>query len=320
MQTTHTEPLEQAFTASIIADDRLRARTRETLRQTLEDCGVFGGDPARVDELLRLTDTYQTYACPARVDDESLLIAGLYGMIIILHGTGILTGEHLELGPEAFVRHLRTGALEHDDPPESARLLAELGRRLAARSMDPKALDRFVHYAERTYRAYLDKRDDLLQGRHPGSLAEYQDNRRFRIGIYPWVWLWIALDGFALPIQRPRDEHLGTMLGLVNQITYMRNDIATLRRDLHDGLENYILFLEADLGCDRARAIEVTKERCNDQVRELLALERTIRSAPGDYPEAAPYLDFLRSLLVGNLLALEAFSTSAYVERDTLLA
>ena len=122
MQTTHTEPLEQAFTASIIADDRLRARTREALRQTLEDCGVFGGDPARVDELLRLTDTYQTYACPARVDDESLLIAGLYGMIIILHGTGILTGEHLELGPEAFVRHLRTGALQHDDPPESARL------------------------------------------------------------------------------------------------------------------------------------------------------------------------------------------------------
>jgi hypothetical protein len=312
-------PLEHAFAASSL-DERRRATIGSSLRQVMMDCGVFGGDPVRTQELLGLVDTWLRFTCPLGADEESQTIAGLYGMIIILHGTGILTGAHLELTPEAFVRHMSTGMVECDDPPESARLLAELGRRFQARSVSREAMSLFLHYADRTYRAYRDRREALLRGARAASLSEYERNRAFRIGLYPWVWLWNALHGLVAPALVLGDERLRRMLELTNQITYMRNDVATLRRDLHDGIENYVLYLEEGLGCGRARAIEIVKERCNDKVREVLELKRAVVSSPGGHPvqEIAGYLGFLESLLIANLLVFEAFGGARYVEMDTL--
>jgi Terpene synthase family 2, C-terminal metal binding len=286
----------------------------------MKDCRVFHDDPVRTNELLGLIDTYQRFTCPARVDEESLLIAALYGVIIFLHGVGILTGAHLELTPDEFDQHLRMGTVENKHPSESARLLAVIGRRLLARNPNPDALGRFIHYAGRTYRSFLEKRSVVQEDRQE-SMSEYETNRAFRIAIYPWVWLWNTLDDFALPIRIPNDQNLAKMLGLTNQITYMRNDIGTLRRDVHDGIKNYILYLDEDLGCGRSRATELAKERCNDKVKEFMALERVIMSSPADYPEheAMAYVGFLKSLLIGNLLALDAFGSTEYVERDTLV-
>ena len=310
-------PLEYDFTPAVIDDDRLRASIRSSLRQVMLDCGVFCDDPVRAEELLTLTDTYQKYSCPAGADEESLTIGGLYGIIIILHGTGILTGSHLELTPNELVRCVCTGTTEGDEPPESARLLAELGRRLRARNASEDASSLFVHYAARSYRAYRDRRAALLRGTRPASLAEYEGNRAFRIGIYPWVWLWIALRELLPPARMLQDQRLRRMLALANQITYMRNDVATHRRDAHDGIENYVFYLEADLGCDREHAIEIVKERCNDKVSELLELGRAVAASP-DGHEVGPYTAFLESVLVGNLLALDAFASTRYVEMDTL--
>jgi hypothetical protein len=315
----HAPPLECAFAASIITDDRLRASTRTALERTLRDCGVFHDDPVRTNELLGLIDTYQRFTCPARVEEESLLIAALYGVVIFLHGVGILTGDHLELTPEEFDECLRTGSAAGSHPSESAMLLATIGTKLQARGPNPDALRRFTHYAGRTYRSFLEKRSVVQEGRHE-SMSEYEINRAFRIAVYPWVWLWIALADFVLPIRVPDDRNLAGMLKLTNRITYMRNDIGTVRRDVHDGINNYILYLEEELRCGRDRAIEIARQRCDDQVREFLELERVIMSSPDEYPEheATAYVGFLRSLLVGNVLALDAFGSTRYVEMDTL--
>jgi len=313
-------PLEYAFATSIITDERLRASTRASLQQAMKDCRVFHDDPVRTNELLGLIDTYQRFTCPAQVDEGSLLIAALYGVVIFLHGVGILDGEHLELTPDEFDHYLRTETVAEDHASESARLLSALGSRLRARNPSPVALDRFIHYAGRSYRSFLVKRSVVQDGR-PESMAEYETNRAFRIAVYPWVWLWIALDDFVLPIRAPDDRNLSRMLRLTNQITYLRNDIGTLRRDVHDGIKNYVLYVEEELGCDRGRAIEVAKQRCDDAVRELLELERVVMSSPDEYPEheATAYVGFLKALVVGNVLALDAFGSTKYVERDTLV-
>jgi hypothetical protein len=312
-------PLELAFAPSIIDDEQLQA-VRSWLRQVMMDCGVFRDDPVRAEELLDVIITYLKYTCPLRADEESLRIAALYGGIIILHGTGILTGAHLELTPEAFVRHLSTGVVEGEDPPESAVFLAELGRMLQARSTSREATSVFIHYAGRTYRAYREKRERLLRGARYASLSEYERNRAYRIGLYPYFWLWVAIHELVSPALLLGDERLRRMLALANLITYMRNDIATLRRDIHDGNENYVLYVEEDLGCGRDRALEIVKERCNDTVRELLELERAVTSSPDGPPaqEVAGYFGFLESLMVGNLLAFEVFASMRYVEMDTL--
>lgn len=312
-------PLELDFAPSIVDDEQLQA-VRSWLRRVMTGCGVFADDPVRAEDLLDVILTYLKYTCPLGADEESLRTAALYGGIIILHGTGILTGWHLELTPEAFVRHLSTGVVEGDDPPESAVLLAELGRRLRARSTSHEATSAFIHYAGRTYRAYREKRERLLQGLRYASLAEYEGNRAYRIGLYPYVWLWVAIHELVSPALLVGDERLRRVLPLANLVTYMRNDVATLRRDVHDGNENYVVYVEGELGCGRERALEIVKERCNDEVRELLALERAIASSPDGPParEVAGYLGFLESLMVGNLLAFEVFGRTQYVEKDTL--
>jgi hypothetical protein len=178
----------------------------------------------------------------------------------------------------------------------------------------------FIHYAARTYRAYLERREDLLRGTRPATSTEYQRNRAFRIGVYPWVWLWNALHELVPPARLLGDERLRAMLALANQITYLRNDVATLRRDIHDGIENSVLYLEEELGCAREQAIEIVKERCNDKVRELLELVRAGAAPPDGRPEAevARYVGFLESLLVSNMLVFAAFEGARYVEMDTL--
>lgn len=312
-------PLEWAFTPSIVDDERLRS-IRSTLHQVMMECGVFVDDPTRAQDLLDLVITYLKYTCPIGADEESLTISALYGMIIILHGTGILTGAHLELTPEAFVRHMTTGVVEDDDPPESARLLAVFGRRLQAWSMSRDALSLFIYYAGRTYRGYREKREGLLAGTRPASLSEYERNRAYRIGVYPWIWLWLAILDLVPPVRVVGDERLRRSIELTNRITYMRNDIATLRRDIHDGIENYVLYVEAELGGDRERAIATVMERCNDTVRELLELKHGLSSSPDGQPaqELARYFGFLESLMVGNLLAFDVFKSMRYVEMDTL--
>lgn len=312
-------PLEHDFTASIIDDEQMEA-VKSWLRQLMMDCGVFGDDPVRAEDLLHQTITYLKYTAPSGADEESLRIAALYGGIIILHGTGILTGAHLELTPEAFVRHLSTGVVEDDAPPESAVFLAKLGRMLLAHRTIEGAMPVFIHYAGRTYRAYCERREGLLRGTRYASLSEYERNRAYRIGVYPYFWLWVTIHDVVSPALLLGDERLRRMHALADRIIYMRNDIATFRRDIHDGIENYTLYVEAELGCGQERAIEIVKERCNDTVRELLELKRTIVSSPDAPPaqQVVGYFGFLESLLVGNLMVLAAFTGAPYLEMDTL--
>lgn len=312
-------PLEHAFTPAIVDDELLLARIEGTLRQLMTGCGVFVDDPVRAKELLAVVMTYLRTTCPRGADEESLTISALYGMIIILHGTGILTGAHLELTPEQFVRQASTGVLEGDDPPESARLLVELGRRLRARRGSDEGKRLFVHYAARTYGAYRDKREQLLRGTRPASLAEYERNRSYRIGVYPWIWLWVGIDALVPPARLQGDERLRRMLALTNEITYLRNDVATLRRDVHDGMDNCVLLLDAELCCGRARAIELVKERSNEAVREVLALGGAVGSRDrAGAEEVARYTAFLQSLMIGNVLAFAVFESMRYIEMDTL--
>lgn len=311
------EPLERGFAPTIITDPELRARTKDSLRRVMESCGVFPGDPARTQELLGLIDTYQRFTCPARVDEESLLVGAIYGVVIFLHGVGILTGDYLELTAEQFERCLRTGRAAGPEGSVSARLLAELGRRLQGRCPPPEAWRRFVDTATRTYRAFPEKRARVVSGRTE-SWPEYERNRAHRIAIFPWVWLWVALDELSLPVLRPRDPRLAELLALTNRITYLRNDIVTLRRDVHDGLDNTVLHLEREHGCDRERALAIAKARTNDELRRFMVVAKEVAASPKEYPRAEEYLGFLGSLLAGNLLALEAFGRTQYVERDTL--
>lgn len=311
----HCRPLEHAFTPAIVDDEPLLARIEASLRQVMVDCGVFVDDPHRAKELLAVVMTYLRYTCPRGADEESLAISALYGMIIILHGTGILTGAHLELTPEAWVRHASTGVLEGDDPPASARLLVELGRQLRARGGSDEGRRLFVYYAGRTYRAYRDKREQLLRGKQSASLAEYEHNRSYRIGVFPWIWLWVAIDALMPPARLLGDERLRRLLVLTNEVTYMRNDVATLRRDVHDGMDNYVLLLETELGCGREQAVELVKQRSNDRVREVL--ERAVVGSPGAQ-EVVRYTDFLESLMIGNVLAFAVFERMRYIEMDTL--
>lgn len=313
-------PLEHAFTPAIVDDEPRLARIEGSLRRVMTACGVFVDDPVRAQELLGVVMTYLRYTCPRGVDEESLAISALYGMIIILHGTGILTGAHLELTPEAFVRIASTGELEGRDPPESARLLAELGRWLRARRGSDEGKRGFIHYAGRTYRSYRDKREQLLRGQRPASLGEYVRNREYRIGVFPWIWLWVGIDALVPPARLLGDARLRRMLALTNEVTYLRNDVATLRRDVHDGMDNYVLLLQAELGCDRARALEITRERSNDRVCEVLALEREVLGTQvhEGSEEVARYADFLRSLMIGNVRAFAVFERMRYIEMDTL--
>lgn len=314
------EPLEHAFAPAIIDDEPMLASIEGSLRRVMMDSGVFVDDPQRATELLAVVMTYLRYTCPRAADEESLAISALYGMIIILHGTGILTGAHLELTPEAFVRHVCTGVLEGDDPPQSARLLVELGRQLRARGGSHEGTRLFVHYAGRTYRAYRDTRENRLRGTRAASLAEYEHNRAYRIGVFPWVWLWVGIDALVPPARLLGDERLRRMLALTNEITYMRNDVATLRRDVHDGMDNSVLLLAAELGCSRARALELVEQRSNDSVREVLALMRAVVDSLDHQAahEVARYTGFLESLMIGNVLAFAVFERMRYIEMDTL--
>jgi hypothetical protein len=138
------------------------------------------------------------------------------------------------------------------------------------------------------------------------DLESFEEYRAITIFNQPWIELWKVLSGIELELILAANLELVESERLAAEITYLVNDLTSLKQDIKKNKQNLIFIMHAQRGLPLEDAAKEVRKIHDQKVDRFIMLSSKLEA---ENPSAGlhEYMDLLKSCIRGNIQVIAEF-------------